>query len=97
VTIYSNGATVNATHWTANVQCTGCSAWAGYNLDPKANATFGWGASSNPVAAPTNSSSSIRFHDIGKAHFEVPLPNAKVAQKDWDAAITSFGTARKAS
>jgi hypothetical protein len=80
----------NATHWTANVLCSGCSKWEGYAINPKGNNTFGWGVSSRPVESPANASSPIRFHDVGMDHFELDMNKARVSKAAFDALVKSF-------
>jgi len=94
--VYS-GSTANETHWVANILCTGCSSWTGFSLDPKGNATFGWGVSSQAVDPPSDPAAAIHFHDVGKSHFEVDLNNARLAKDDFDALLKSFGDAPKSS
>ena len=73
--------TVNATHWTANFVCSGCSKWEGYAIAPNGLTTFGYAASSRPVDAPNNASSAIRFHDLAKDHFEIDITGARVSKE----------------
>ncbi|KAL1857652.1 hypothetical protein VTK73DRAFT_7981 [Phialemonium thermophilum] len=86
-----SSSTSNSTHWTASVLCTGCSKWDGGALDPKGNATFGWGVSSHAVDSPSNPASSIRFHDVGKSHFEVDLSQARLSKDNFDALLKTLG------
>lgn len=79
----------------ANILCTGCSSWAGFELNPAGNVTFGWGVSSHAVDTPSDPAASIRFHDVGKDHFEVDLTAARLAKADFDALLESFGDAPK--
>lgn len=78
----------NATHWTATILCKGCSKWEGAAVAATGNWTFGWGVSSRPVDNPTNVNASIRFHDVGKSHFEVDMAGARI--KDFAAATKGF-------
>lgn len=88
--VYSSSS-VNATHWTANLLCSGCSKWDGGSIDPNGNATFGWGVSSHAVETPSSSSSPIRFHDIGKDHFELDMSKARLSKTDFDSLVKSMG------
>lgn len=52
----------NATHWTAEIHCTGCSRWTGGQITPEYNNQFAWGSSRNPVPQPANPSSTFPKH-----------------------------------
>ncbi|KAE8454583.1 hypothetical protein EG329_000206 [Mollisiaceae sp. DMI_Dod_QoI] len=75
---------VNATHWTANLLCTGCSSWLGGSVNSMGSATFGFGVSNHPVANPGNANSSIPFHNVNRGHFEVNITNARNSQSDFN-------------
>lgn len=83
----------NSTHWTADFICwDGCSDWYGGSIDPQnSNATFGYAASSHPVANKGNANSSIPFHDLARAHFDFDLTKAKRSAADFDTLIKTAG------
>jgi len=85
--------TVNATHWKADFLCSaGCSDWWGGSIDPNNNnATFGYGASSRPIAQPGSVTGSIPFHNVVIDHFDLDLTKAKRGKGDWDALIKGVG------
>lgn len=52
----------NATHWTAEILCTGCSRWTGGEVSPVNNNQFAWGSGRAAVAQPSNPQSSFPKH-----------------------------------
>src|SRR6187402_1935065 len=75
---------VNATHWTANLLCAGCSSWVGGSVKSSGSATFGFGVSNRPVTNPASVDSSFPFHNVGKGHFEVNITDARNSQTEFN-------------
>ncbi|KAF8596985.1 cellobiose dehydrogenase [Ceratobasidium sp. AG-I] len=76
LTTISAGSSVNATHWKWLFRCQGCTTWTDGSLNTNGIQNFGW-AYGSTVAAPSNSSSTIGYHndydkwdhDTASAHF----------------------------
>ncbi|KAF4627970.1 hypothetical protein G7Y89_g10182 [Cudoniella acicularis] len=83
VVVYKSS-TVNATHWKANLLCTGCSSWLGGSVKALGSATFGWGVSSHPLGTPASVNSSIPYHDVGKGHFTLNITSARNSASAFD-------------
>jgi len=83
----------NATHWHADFVCwDGCSSWLGGAIDPNFfNSSFGYAASTRPVASPANINGSIPFHDLAREHFDFDITKAKRSSGDFDALIRAAG------
>ncbi|KUJ09458.1 CBD9-like protein [Mollisia scopiformis] len=88
VTVF-NTSTVNATHWKANILVSGGSSWLGGSVKAFGSIPLGWAVSSLPLAAPATINSGIRYHNVGKGHFEVNMTNARNTQSAFDALKTS--------
>ena len=82
---------VNATHWTANLLCTGCSAWVGGSVKSTGSATFGFGVSNHSLGTPASLNTSIPFHNVGKGHFEINITSARNSPSDFAALTCKTG------
>lgn len=89
--VFASSSTRNETHWKVSVLCSGCSQWAGGEINSHGNVTFGWGVSSHAVDTPASASSAIRFHDVGKGHFELDMNKARLSKDDFGALVKSLG------
>ncbi|KAK4442583.1 hypothetical protein QBC34DRAFT_312817 [Podospora aff. communis PSN243] len=80
---------VNSTHWKADFICSsGCSDWYGGAIDANHNnATFGYAASSRPVAQPGNVTGPIGFHNVVIGHFDVDMGRVKRGAAAWDSLV----------
>ncbi|KAK0719236.1 hypothetical protein B0H67DRAFT_642606 [Lasiosphaeris hirsuta] len=66
----------NATHWSVEVACTGCSKWSGGQLSTSSINTFAWALSRTAVQQPSSASSSFSIHNnVGM--FSSELKDAK--------------------
>jgi len=69
----------NATHWTLDVVCKGCSKWAAGSLNPSATAApLAWAYSGKTPAQPASNTSAFGYHD-NKGRFTLNLASAKSA------------------
>ncbi|AEO69821.1 uncharacterized protein THITE_2056800 [Thermothielavioides terrestris NRRL 8126] len=79
----------NATHWTVETVCTGCSKWSGSGsggLNPSGVNTFAWAVSKTAVAQPASTASSFSIHDdVGM--FSESLSLGKVPKATFDAYV----------
>ncbi|KAK3309371.1 uncharacterized protein B0T15DRAFT_497670 [Chaetomium strumarium] len=78
----------NATHWTVEAVCSGCSAWSGGSggLNPSGARTFAWAVSKTAVPQPANTASSFSVHDSANT-FQGDLSLAKVPKAAFDAYV----------
>ncbi|KAH8893466.1 CBD9-like protein [Thozetella sp. PMI_491] len=53
---------VNSTHWSVEVVCSGCSKWSGGSLRPSDINTFAWAVSRNKPSQPSSPDSSFPEH-----------------------------------
>ncbi|KAK0657973.1 hypothetical protein B0T16DRAFT_315189 [Cercophora newfieldiana] len=66
----------NATHWSVEVACTGCSRWSGGQINTNGLSMFAWAMSRSQVSQPASASSSFSIHNsVGT--FTEPLTSAK--------------------
>lgn len=79
----------NATHWTVEVLCSGCSKWATRGLTPGIVNSFAWAWSRSAVSQPANPASSFAKHNnVGM--FSADLNDAKVPQATFQQYVSSF-------
>ncbi|SPO03630.1 related to cellobiose dehydrogenase [Cephalotrichum gorgonifer] len=72
------GTTTNATHWTLDALCSGCSKWAAGAINPSGSSRLSWAFSSRAVATPANPDSQFAYHD-GKGTVPFDFAAAQVA------------------
>ncbi|KAK3987663.1 hypothetical protein QBC44DRAFT_343808 [Cladorrhinum sp. PSN332] len=53
----------NATHWSVEVVCTGCSRWTGGSINTQGYGQFAWALSRTAVPQPSNPSGSFAIHN----------------------------------
>ncbi|KAN0108612.1 iron reductase domain protein [Hyaloscypha variabilis] len=77
--------TVNATHWKADIVCTGCSAWFGgaASIPALGSTVFGYGVSNHSLGNPALLSTSIPYHNVAKGHWELNITAARNSASDF--------------
>ncbi|KAK3935320.1 cellobiose dehydrogenase [Diplogelasinospora grovesii] len=84
----------NATHWSLEVVCSGCSSWSGGKLSTTDINTFAWAVSKNAVSQPASNASSFSIHtNVGM--FTVDPGVAKVSQSSFDQYVAAQKAAPK--
>jgi hypothetical protein len=67
----------NATHWTLNAVCKGCSKWGAKSITPSASGSLAWAVGNRAVAQPANPASSFGVHNLkGKFAFDFTAAKA---------------------
>jgi hypothetical protein len=75
--VQNAGSKANATHWTLDAVCKGCSKWAAGSLNPAATAApLAWAFSAKAPATPASNTSTFGYHD-NKGRFTLSLASAK--------------------
>ncbi|KAK0630303.1 hypothetical protein B0T17DRAFT_589870 [Bombardia bombarda] len=83
----------NATHWTIEVVCSGCSKWSGGQLSTSGLNTFAFAVSKTPVSQPASSSSAINYHSNFGMLPATDLSAAKVPLSVFQQYVKSAGSA----
>ncbi|KAK4160178.1 hypothetical protein QBC43DRAFT_360536 [Cladorrhinum sp. PSN259] len=74
--------TRNATHWSVEIVCKGCSRWTGGSLNTAGSAQFAWALSRSAPQNPGSSSSTFPIHNnVGM--ISEPLDFAKNSREVW--------------
>ncbi|KAK4234258.1 hypothetical protein C8A03DRAFT_18803 [Achaetomium macrosporum] len=76
----------NATHWTVETVCSGCSTWSDGALNPSGSQSFAWAVSRTAVPQPANTASSFSVHD-NYGVFSGSMSLAKVPKAAFDAYV----------
>jgi cellobiose dehydrogenase-like cytochrome len=88
------GSSKNATHWTVEVLCTGCSKWrtSPRGLSTTDVNTFAWAVSRNAVPQPASNSSSFPMH-TNMGNFPADLAPGKTPKAAFQAYVTAATSA----